>query len=193
MATLPIAAVEASGSEESGLADGLAVLVEAARRGDGEAFAALHRRFAPVVHGIVLARAGRGEVEDVVQEVFASVHASLATLGDARAFPGWIASIARNASTDRLRRRAREPKRGPLDDVAAREAPRGDGVLRERVLAHIQALPDAYREPLVLRLVEGLTGPAIAERTGMTPASVRVNLHRGMAMLRPLLEREGWR
>ena len=38
--------------------------------------------------------------------------------------------------------------------------------------------------PLLMRLVEDLTGPEIAERTGMTAGSVRVNLHRGMALLR---------
>ena len=53
----------------------------------------------------------------------------------------------------------------------------------------IRSLPEAYRETLVLRLVEGMTGPEIAERTGLTPASVRVNLHRGMKMLREKLER----
>jgi len=39
-------------------------------------------------------------------------------------------------------------------------------------------LPDAYRETLILRLVEGMTGPEIAARTGLTHGSVRVNLHR---------------
>jgi RNA polymerase sigma-70 factor (ECF subfamily) len=53
----------------------------------------------------------------------------------------------------------------------------------------IRSLPDAYRETLVLRLVEGLTGPEIAARTGLTPASVRVNLHRGMKLLREKLGR----
>jgi RNA polymerase sigma-70 factor (ECF subfamily) len=52
----------------------------------------------------------------------------------------------------------------------------------------IQQLPEAYRETLVLRLVEGMTGPEIAERTGLTPDSVRVNLHRGMKALRARLE-----
>ena len=55
-------------------------------------------------------------------------------------------------------------------------------------LAVIQTLPEAYRETLVLRLVEGMTGPEIAARTGLTPASVRVNLHRGMKQLRERLE-----
>ena len=56
----------------------------------------------------------------------------------------------------------------------------------------IRGLPEAYRETLVLRLVEGMTGPEIAGRTGLTPASVRVNLHRGMKLLREKLGfREG--
>jgi RNA polymerase sigma-70 factor (ECF subfamily) len=48
-------------------------------------------------------------------------------------------------------------------------------------------MPEAYRETLVLRLVEGMTGNEIAERTGLKPESVRVNLHRGMVLLRQAL------
>jgi RNA polymerase sigma-70 factor (ECF subfamily) len=60
------------------------------------------------------------------------------------------------------------------------------------MLEIVRSLPDAYRETLVLRLVEGMTGPEIATRTGLTPASVRVNLHRGMKLLREKLGfREG--
>ena len=54
--------------------------------------------------------------------------------------------------------------------------------------AHYQR---GFRETLVLRLVEGMTGPEIAERTGLTHGSVRVNLHRGMQLLRPLLQEAG--
>ncbi len=54
----------------------------------------------------------------------------------------------------------------------------------KEILDMICRLPEAYRETLVLRFVEGMTGPEIAARTGLTPASVRVNLHRGMKMLR---------
>jgi RNA polymerase sigma-70 factor (ECF subfamily) len=71
-----------------------------------------------------------------------------------------------------------------------------EGMLRQKppepeafgVLDVIRALPDAYSETLILRLVEGLTGPEIAEQTGLTADSVRVNLHRGMKMLREKLE-----
>ena len=58
---------------------------------------------------------------------------------------------------------------------AADEATRAARVEALAVLDTIRTLPDAYRETLVLRLVEGMTGPEIAQRTGLTAASVRVN------------------
>ena len=54
-------------------------------------------------------------------------------------------------------------------------------------MSALRSLPEAYRETLMLRLVEGMTGVEIAERTGLKPESVRVNLHRGMEMLRQKL------
>ena len=55
------------------------------------------------------------------------------------------------------------------------------------VLEALRSLPEAYRETLTLRLVEGMTGPEIAARTGLTEGSVRVNLHRGMKQLKERL------
>ena len=57
----------------------------------------------------------------------------------------------------------------------------------QHALAAIRSLPEAYRETLMLRLVEGMTGPEISVRTGLTPGTVRVNLHRGMGLLRKAL------
>jgi len=57
------------------------------------------------------------------------------------------------------------------------------------ILEIIRSLPEAYRDTLLMRLVEGMTGAEIAARSGLTPASVRVNLHRGMKLLRERLTR----
>ena len=56
------------------------------------------------------------------------------------------------------------------------------------LLNTIRQLPEAYRETLMLRFVENLTGPEIALLTGLTPDSVRVNLHRGVKLLREQLQ-----
>jgi RNA polymerase sigma-70 factor (ECF subfamily) len=160
------------------------VCVEAARRGDGSAFDALYRRYGAMVHGILLARVPRYDVEDLVQEVFLAVFRRISTLRDAAAFPGWLAMIARNRATDYLRKEPRDeelPQDLPSEDRDETEA--------RSILDLVRSLPEAYRETLVLRLVEGMTGPEIAARTGLTSGSVRVNLHRGMAQLRELLAR----
>ncbi len=154
--------------------------------------AELYQSHARVVHGIALAHVGTVDAEDVMQEVFILAQRGLTSLRDAAAVPGWICQIARNCARDWLRRRARRPRPvAEVEEIAA-PSPRDDGELARRVLSLVRSLPEAYRETLVLRLVEGLSGPEIAERTGLTHGSLRVNLCRGMAMLRPLLEKEGW-
>jgi len=171
----------------------VAPVVAAAQGGAPGAFEEIHRRFARVVHGIALAHVGPSDAEDVTQEVFARVHRTLGSLRDPAAFPAWICRVARNAARDHVRSARRRPASAPLpDDRAAPPAAAGDEELRALALRCLARLPEAYRETLFLRLAEGLSGPEIAERTGMTGDSVRVNLCRGMAMLRPLLREEGW-
>lgn len=161
--------------------DELATVVAAARRGDREAFAELYRRFQRAVHGVVLARVAYGEAADLVQDTFATALARLPQLGDPAAFPGWLMSIARNRAIDHGRRKKPQEE---LTDIPV-PAPRSAEVAE--VLTALRALPDAYRETLVMRLIEGMTGPEIAEHTGLAPGSVRVNLHRGMKLLREKL------
>jgi len=152
----------------------------------------IHARFAPVVHGVLVARVRHADVEDLLQEVFMRVQERLSEIRDPAALPGWIVSIARNLATDHLRRQSTELRTEPLEeDAASTESGDGGEELRRTVSRRLAELPEAYRETLVLRLIEGLTGPEIAERTGLGSASVRVNLCRGMAMLRPLLLRDG--
>jgi len=161
----------------------IARLVRDAQRGDRAAFADLYQRFARMVHGIVLARTVRTEVDDVVQDVFVTALERLADLREPAAFGGWLAAIARHRATDHRRRTT--ITESLVDDVAA---PRDPDYLQARaILDAVRALPDAYRETLILRLVEGMTGAEIADRTGLTAASVRVNLHRGMRLLRQKL------
>ena len=159
-------------------------LVRAAQAGDRQAFAALYGQYARVIHGILLTRVPRLHAEDLVQDVFLTAMERLPSLRDPAAFAGWLAAIARNRATDHLRR---APQTTELPDTLA--AADDDQTEAMTVMAIIRGLPAAYRETLTLRLVEGMTGPEIAARTGLTEGSVRVNLHRGMKQLREQLER----
>lgn len=159
-------------------------LVRQARDGDEAAFARLHERYAPVVHGLLLARVPVSDVEDLVQDVFLSAWKRLDALRDPAAFGGWLSMIARNRAVD-FHRHA--PNSVELPETLEAHDTTAEQVEALAVLEVVRSLPDAYRETLVLRLVEGLSGPEIAQRTGLTAASVRVNLHRGMKLLREKL------
>lgn len=159
----------------------VASLVEAARGGEAEAFTALYHSFGAMVHGVLLANAPVQEVDDLVQEVFARAFVQLKTLREPAAFGAWLACIARNTATDFHRR---TPATEQLDEAMMSGARQTDDAEAEEVLRRLQRLPEAFRMTLILRLVEGMTAREIAAQTRMTEGSVRVNLHRGIKLLR---------
>lgn len=158
--------------------------VQQAQGGSQPAFERLHEVYGRVVYGVLLARVPPAEADDLVQDVLLRAWQQLPRLRDARAFGPWICRIARNRANDWHRRRR---PAAALIETSVSMPPRAEAL---EALAAIRTLPECYREPLVLRLVEGLSGPEIAERTGLTAGSVRVNLHRGMARLRAALGHE---
>lgn len=164
-----------------------AAAIRAAMEGDRSAFGQLYARFSPMVRGIALASIGVVEVADVVQDVFLVALRRIHELRDPVRFGGWLASIARTRCIDVLRRqRVVEPV--DEDAWASGDPPRADALV---VLRAIRALPPSYHETLVMRLVEGMSPVEIATCTGMTSGSVRVNLHRGLSMLRARLKISG--
>ena len=165
-------------------ADSVADDVRALAAGDEEAFARLYTAYGRMVRAVLLGRVPRRDVDDLLQDVFITAYLRIRELRNPTAFGGWIAVIARNRATDHLRH-SRDH-----DELPA-ELPGGDPVASDTliVLDAIRRLPEAYRETLLMRLVEGMSGSEIAERTGLAEGSVRVNLHRGMKLLRDKL---GW-
>jgi RNA polymerase sigma-70 factor, ECF subfamily len=156
--------------------------IGAVAAGDRDAFSRLYADFFRMVHAILLGRVPRRDVDDLVQDVFVTAYTRIRELREPAAFGGWIATIARNRATDYLRQSREQVE---LPD----ELPGGDPIESETfaVLEVIRGLPEAYRDTLLMRLVEGMSGQEIANRTGLAPGSVRVNLHRGMKLLREKL------
>lgn len=167
-----------------------APLVRAACGGDPQALDAIYRRHAPMVRAVLLARVGHADADDLTQDVFVRAWSRLDALRDPRALGAWLAASARRAAKDHARaasRRARAERQS--DEVGPRTA--GSGAVDPRAEAMLDALrglSPRRREALLMRFVAGLTGPQIAARMGMTHASVRVHLHRGMEQLRSKLE-----
>ncbi|HYC78855.1 MAG TPA: sigma-70 family RNA polymerase sigma factor [Planctomycetota bacterium] len=150
--------------------------------------ATLEREYGRLVHGVLVAHAPLDAVDDLAQDVLLAALKHAPSLRDPAALGPWLVVAARRRAVDALRRR-RAISALPDDVVDGRAAGRAAaGVEAREALDALRALPEAYRETLALRLVEGLSGPEIAARTGLTPGSVRVNLHRGLALLRAKLQ-----
>lgn len=173
-------------------------LALAASQGDSRALAELYRRHAATVHAVLLVRVGRSDADDLTQEVFVRALRGIADLRDDAAVAGWLVRVAKNLAIDHARARERwgwvrrglEARARATQDAASRqrsavvESPRWSA---GEVLDAILALPFAYQESLALRLVARLTGPEIAAALDMTEGAVRVNLSRGMGLLKEKL------
>ena len=159
-------------------------LVRAAQAGDRSAFAELYFRYEPMVRSIALSRLPREDAADLVQETFVRALHRLATLRNPDSFRPWIAVIARNAARDLERERAT----ARCEEEPSRRGTQHDEMEARAALRAIRMLPKTYRTTVTMRLMQGMSGPEIADRTGLSPGSVRVNLHRGMKLLRTRLE-----
>ena len=159
-------------------------LIQQAAGGDRAAFGELYLRHARMVHAILLARVPPADAEDLVQDVFMAAMKRLGELRTAAAFRGWLGAIARRRAIDYFRDGRRRAEFSFGTEQESHAAAGADQALV--TLDLVRRLPEAYRETLIMRLVEGMTGPEIARQTGLTADSVRVNLCRGMKMLREL-------
>jgi RNA polymerase sigma-70 factor (ECF subfamily) len=167
-------------------------LLEQIAGGDEAAFEALYKRYARPVLALALRRLGdRGTAEEVLQEAFVSVWRSASTYRPERgAASAWVYAVARNAITDRGRRRQEplvelsdqpSPDAGP--DVQAE-----DEWVRWRVHSALETLPDAERELIVLAYWGGLSQSELADRLDMPLGTVKTRTRAALSRLATVLE-----
>ncbi len=173
-------------------------LVGRARSGDARAYEQLVVQHQRLVFRILWARGARpDEVEDLAQETFIRGWQRLHTFDPAQPFKPWIARVAENLVVDHHRARARRPASAPMPEGEAAELKAGPPTDPEAVtighetqrglLAALQALPDRYREVLVLRFVEDLPYDEIADLLGLPLGSVKTRIFRGRELLKQRL------
>jgi RNA polymerase sigma factor (sigma-70 family) len=172
-------------------------VIDAIRQGDRHAFCGLVRRQNRFVRGVVVGVLGRTDrVDDVTQQVWTAVWERIGKLRDARRWRSWLYRLARNAAIDagrdltRRRNRSEQMAREPVQ-TEDRQTPASVAAGNEehqRVLGAIMALPALYREPFVLRHLNGWSYAEIAEAMGMPVNSVETRLVRARRLLREALK-----
>lgn len=161
-----------------------AELVVRARRGDQEAKAMLFRRHVRLAENRAYRLLGRdSELEDVVQDAFATAFASLGKLQKPEAFAGWLSSIVTTTTIDAVRRRRLLSRLGlrsfapvDLDDLVGTTAPPDVVAELRQVYGSFAVLEASERAVLVLRRIERLSLEEIAEQTRLSLATVKRRL-----------------
>ncbi len=125
--------------------------------------------------------------EDLVQETFLRAWDSLDSLRDVKAAKGWLITILRRENARHFQRYRPKEMDLDLDEVEARE-PVHDTSTEAFVLRRaIAALPEAYREPLLLQVLGGYTSYEIGERLGLSIGGVLTPTFRARQKLRAAL------
>jgi RNA polymerase sigma-70 factor (ECF subfamily) len=152
-----------------------AALVERAQQADEAAFAALYRRHARYLAGIVYRLMGdSAELDDIIQETFLQASDALARLEQPDRVRAWLVTIAvRRAHRHLARRHRRWFMLCRLAEVAA---PSSDPAVRsdvDELYRTLDRLPENLRIPWILHRIEQLSLPAVAEVCEVSLATVK--------------------
>ena len=167
-------------------------VVERAKRGDQQAFAALVRHYDHGLRALAFRLLGdRERMDDALQEAYVRAFRYLPKFRGDAAFGTWLYRIAYNACMDELRR-TQNVVQLPLDDVLERRDERrhhADVVVERKSLADaLAALPPEHRAAVLLVDAEGFDYAAAGEILGVPAGTVASRLNRARAALRLALE-----
>jgi RNA polymerase sigma factor (sigma-70 family) len=165
------------------------------RRAAREEIAELYEEHVWSVYGFFGYRVGsRADAEDLTQLTFERALRAWSRFDPDRASPRtWLMSIAGNLLIDHYRR-DRSTKQEPVEDHLSRREliiEDADLGLSPDLAAALEQLGERERELIALRFGGELTGPEIAELTGLTLANVQQILSRSLRKIRATLEEAG--
>ena len=166
-------------------------LITAARRGDGDAFAALVERNKAVVYGLLLRLTkNQPDADDLFQETFLAAWRHLDSFAGSAKFSTWLCRLAINRFRDKCRAERARPAPASSRDEDDDELLRAETVAAVR--AAIGELPDGLRDALVLREMYDLSYAEIAGRLGVPEGTVKSRIARARISLRKILEKRNF-
>jgi RNA polymerase sigma-70 factor (ECF subfamily) len=173
-------------------------LLAEARAGNRQALEDLLERYQAQIYGFGMKMCGNPEdAKDVLQETLLAMARDIRNFRGASSLSTWLFTIARSACIKMHRRGKFAPEAASSVEIgAATETKRladparsADEVLAGKQVQHALAqaigeLEPMYREVLMLRDVEGLTAPEVADVLGLTTQAVKSRLHRARLSVR---------
>ena len=182
-------------------------LLQGLKKGEDWAFEALIRTFGARMLAVARRIVGNDEdARDVVQSAYLSAFRAIGSFEGSAQLSTWLHRIVVNTALMRLRSRRRKPEEsiegllpafktdGHFEERFASGSLTADQLLERKetrriVRAAIEQLPDAYRTVLILRDIEEMSTQEVADALEISPAAVKVRLHRARQALFTLLRR----
>ena len=169
-------------------------LVDRLRRGDGDAFDSIYAAFRAPIYGFLARLSGRRDLaEELLQETFVRLAARATSLREDTRLGAWLYTVARNLHLSHARMTALDAARvdrASLEEVARPPTPFEEAAAGQTQLAlerALAALPDSYREVLLLVAVERMEPAEAAEVVGVSPETLRQRLSRARTMMKEAL------
>lgn len=131
------------------------------------------------------------DAEDAVQNTFVQIirHFEKTFEIDCKNLPFWIISIVKNESMMILRKRNRVV---PLEDWDAFSIGAESVSEFNELVVLFSKLPETYRAALEMHFLLEYSGKEIAQKLGISESAVNTRISRGRALLREIIEKEGW-
>jgi RNA polymerase sigma factor (sigma-70 family) len=170
-----------------------AILMAHAQDGDRSAYQRLLREITPYLRSLAARRhRDPSDIEDAVQDILLTVHAIRHTFDPSRPFGPWLVTIANRRFIDRLRRQGRRrdgetpltPVHETFSEPQANLEQRSD---RHELEKAIDELPPMQRKAVQLLKIKEMSLKEASMESGMSIASLKVNVHRAVKSLRKIL------
>lgn len=166
-------------------------LVEKAKQGDKDSFAALYEEVADDLYRVALYTLGNVyDAQDAVAETFLEAYRGLGSLRENTSFKAWMMRILSCRCKRHIGRYVRD--RGTLDieeltDLGDEGSAQEQGIARADLLTALASLTPAERQIIVLSVIEGYTAKETAAMLRSPQGTVSSKLHRALGKLRRLL------
>jgi RNA polymerase sigma factor (sigma-70 family) len=170
-----------------------AILMAHAQDGDRSAYQRLLREITPYLRWLAARRhRDQSDIEDAVQDILLTVHAIRHTFDPTRPFGPWLVTIANRRFIDRLRRQGRRrgretplmPEHETFSEPQTNFEEKPD---RHELEKAINELPPMQRKAVQLLKLKEMSLREASTESGMSIASLKVNVHRAVKSLRKML------
>ena len=172
-------------------------LVQRAKEGDDDAFAAIAESQTPLIHAIAFTISNPHNVDDITQDVLIKIHQALPRYQHKIPLSFWVRRITKNCLASYLKRDSNKSNHTYLDENSENLVAKQDQdvastmenrLMIEKALEVLQTFKQKQREAVYCRIFEGLGHDEIAELLGVPEGHIRVLIHRGRIRIKKALD-----